>query len=133
MKMRGQNYESHATHLQVYRCGHLQGGWRVGEYYRLRANWWGEEKDKAVVRAKEAGIEVREYDVTGGKSVEVVIDATVTKRLSECATKIASHQAAADRFQIESSAYGSQPAGREYDLDPSDVVYFRLAGGARGD
>ena len=76
---------------------------------------------------------VREFDVTGGKKVEVVIDRTITKRLSECASNIDNHRRWANRFRIEADAYGTQPPGREYDLDPEDVVYFRLAGGARGD
>ena len=103
------------------------------QYHQTRLDWWKIEQGKTTAKAQEAGIEVREFDVTGGKKVEVVIDHTITMRLSECASKIDNHRRWADRFRIEADAYGTQPPGREYDLDPDDVVYFRLAGGARGD
>jgi hypothetical protein len=63
-------------------------------------------------------------------AVQVVLDPTVDARLHECATKIASHRKAADDFQIQAAAYGTQPT-RAYDLHPDDILYFRLAGGPR--
>lgn len=103
------------------------------EYHEQRVTWWRIEYDKAVEAAKAKGIEVREYDVTGGKQAQLVIDPGLSARISQCTSKIASHQAAADRFKIEAAAYGSQsdPLAGAYKLDPDDVVYFRLAGGPR--
>lgn len=100
------------------------------DYHAKRVEWWKNEQEEAVKRAREAGVEVREVDVTGGKRVDVVLDPTVSIRLQECVNKITAHQRAADRFQIEDAAYRTQ-AVRTFDLHPDDVVYFRLAGGPR--
>jgi hypothetical protein len=112
-------------------------GERIGQaadlecsYHCERMAWWKKEQDVAITKARSAGVEVREYDGTGGKSVQVVLDPTLSSRLSECASKINSHRAAADRFQIEAACYSTQ-ADRMYELHPDDVVYFRLAGGPR--
>lgn len=100
------------------------------DYHRDRAAWWKLEQDEAIQKAKAAGVEVREYDFTGGKGVQVVLDPSLVSRLSECASKIASHKKAADDFQIQAATYSTQ-AGRIYELHPDDVIYFRMAGGPR--
>lgn len=97
------------------------------QYHVGRVDFWTAEQEIAIAKAKESGVEIRELDVTGGKRVDVILDPTIGGRLQECANKIHSHQAAADRFQIEAAAYGTQP-DRSYDLHPDDVIYFRLAG-----
>lgn len=100
------------------------------KYHLERLEYWKGEQDKAAAKAKTAGVEVREYDVTGGKRVDVVLDPTVSTRLQECANKIASHRKAADQFRIEAITYGTQ-AERSYELHGDDVIYFRLAGSER--
>lgn len=100
------------------------------EYHDDRIRWWEDERNVAIAACKSAGFTVKEYDITGGKRTEMVVDPTLQRRVDEAISKIAKHQAARDRFRIEAGAYGVQPS-REYELDPDDVVYFRLAGGAR--
>lgn len=99
-------------------------------YHAERLTYWRAEQELAITKAKATGIDVREYEVTGGKQVNVVVDPEVTNRLNICASKMNSHRAAADRFQIEADCYGTQP-DRAYEMHPDDVVYFRLAGGPR--
>lgn len=96
------------------------------DYHQQRLEYWRAEREKAVATAKTAGFEVREYEVTGGKNANIVIDPEVTARLNVCLAKISSHHKAADVFQIEAAIYGEQ-AGRTYELHIDDVVYFRLA------
>lgn len=100
------------------------------DYHKLRLDYWKIEQEKAIEAAKTAGFNVREYEVTGGKQVNVVVDPEVVARLNIVASKINSHRQAADRFQIESATYATQPT-RTYELQPDDVMYFRLAGGPR--
>ncbi len=120
-------------HLFQFDAGQIgKAAMAEATYHHARVGFWKAEQEKAIVKAKEAGVEIREHDVTGGKSVEVVVDPTVSNRLTVCANKIRTHQEAADRFVIEADAYDSQNT-RVYDLDPDDVVYFRLAGGDRED
>jgi len=104
--------------------------WCEYTYHDGRLTYWKEAQELAIKKAKDAGVDIREYDVTGGKRVEMVIDPTLTTRLNECASKVQSHRAAADKFKIEAECYGTQE-GRVYELHPDDVVYFRLAGGSR--
>lgn len=100
------------------------------EYHTKCAIWWKAEQERAILKAKSAGVEVREYEYTGGKGVQVVLDPTVDSRLHKCAQKITAHQKAADDFQIQAACYGTQTE-RTYELHPDDVIYFRLAGGPR--
>jgi hypothetical protein len=100
------------------------------KYHRDRGQWWKSEQERAIAAAKEKGVEVREYDVTGGKSLQIVLDPSLDKRLSVCANKINSHWAAADRFKIEADCYVTQ-GSRTFELHPDDAVYFRLCGGPR--
>lgn len=102
------------------------------EYHDSRLAFWHEEYAKAVARAKEAGIEVKEYAVTGGMQATVNINPEVSNRLSQCYSKINEHRKAVDDFQIQAAAYGTQ-ANRVYELHPDDVIYFRLAGGPRSE
>ncbi len=101
-------------------------------YHQSRLDYWIEEQEKAIVKAKASGVDVREYDVTGGKQVNIVVDPEVNSRLQICAQKINSHRSSADKFKIEAAAYGTQ-AERVYECQPDDVIYFRLAGGVRDD
>lgn len=100
------------------------------DYHKDRLGYWKGRQDVAADRAREAGVEVREIDVTGGKRIDVVLDPTVTAELYLCSTKISSHRTAADQFQIQAATYGSN-AERSFELHPDDVIYFRLAGGPR--
>lgn len=100
------------------------------EYHDSRVAFWVKERSDAIDACKTAGFTVKEYTVTGGTRAEMVVDPTLQRRVDEAVNKIATHQAARDRFRVEAGAYGAQPT-RDYELDPDDVVYFRLAGGNR--
>jgi hypothetical protein len=102
------------------------------DYHRERVAFWQIEQDRAAERARAAGVDVREYAVTGGKRVQMVVDPDIQTRLNEAGSKIDSHRAASDKFKIEADCYGTQP-DRSYELHPDDVIYFRLAGGPRED
>lgn len=95
------------------------------KHHQDRITWWKVEQEAAIVKAKAAGVEVRESDVTGGKRVDVIIDPSVQSRLSECASKINSHRQKAERFELEADAYETQ-SGMPFELDPDDVVYFGI-------
>jgi hypothetical protein len=100
------------------------------EYHGNRVIFWKKEQRDAIDKAKALGLEVSEYQVTGGVHAQMVINPTLQARINECANKIQTHQRAADAFQIEAAAYGTQ-AERVYQLHADDVIYFRLAGSHR--
>jgi len=105
---------------------------REAEQREERVAWWTTEYERAVVEAKEAGVTVREYDVTGGKRAAIGIDTRLTARVDEAYAKRRAHQEKADQYRIEAASYGTQP-DRTYELDSDDVMHWRLAGGARDD
>ena len=105
---------------------------REAQYHRNRLQFWDQEKNVAVEAIKGAGLQVRQYEVTGGMTTQVVFDPTLQARLSQCESKIIIHKRAKDEYQIHAACYGTQP-DRSYELNPDDVIYFRLAGGARED
>jgi hypothetical protein len=100
------------------------------EYHEERIRFWENARDGAIAACKSAGFTVKEHAISGGKRAEMVIDQTFQRRVDEAVSKVSSHQSARDRYRIEAGAYGAQPSGY-FDLDPDDVVYFRLAGGSR--
>jgi uncharacterized coiled-coil DUF342 family protein len=108
------------------------------DYHKDRLTYWRVEQDKEIEKAKAltATVRVQEQAITGGKRVQVIADITgvqeINWRLIECGNKIDSHRSKADEYHLKAAAYGTQP-NREYELDPSDVQYFRLAGGTRDD
>lgn len=102
------------------------------QYHTQRLDFWNKEYEIAVAKVKEKGVEVREYAVTGGMRTQIVLDPTLQSRMDECRSKIFDHRKAADDFQIQAAAYGTQ-SERAYELHPDDVIYFRLAGGARAE
>jgi hypothetical protein len=101
-------------------------------YHKDRLQYWNIAMGLAIESAKNAGLKVEEYAVTGGKRVQMVVDPSIQGRLNECGAKIDKHRTAADHFQIEASTYVTQ-SERSYELQPDDVIYFRLAGNPRED
>lgn len=108
------------------------------DYHNDRLVWWRTEQQVQIEKAHglTAIVKVREQAITGGKRVEVYADITgvqeINWRLSECGNKIDLHRRMADEYNLKGAAYSTQ-ADRYYELDPSDVQYFRLAGGPRDD
>lgn len=96
------------------------------KYHEGRLSFWKDEQKKAAAKAKDAGVEIREYEVTGGVNVDVVVDPSVVNRLNECKNKIRRHQEKIEEYTQEAAAYGSQPPGTLYTLDPEDVVHFGI-------
>src|SRR5216117_3578670 len=60
-------------------------------YHEQRGEFWRGEREKAVTAIKGAGLEVREYEVTGGKETQVVLDLALQGRLNICSQKIREH------------------------------------------
>lgn len=103
-------------------------------YHEIRASWWTAEYGMAVEKVRAtAFVEIREYEVTGGKRADVVVnygDPAAYKRMGEAFQKWEEHRLAAERYRTDARLYRTQ-AGRVYELDTDDVHYFRLGGEAR--
>lgn len=110
-----------------------KGAAAEAKYHEERATWWSNEYEQIATEAKEKGVEIRHFEVTGGKRAQLSIDARLSNRLEEAGRKRSEHQAQAERYKVEAAAYGSQPESLSYGLDGDDVMYWRLAGGTRED
>lgn len=99
-------------------------------HHRERLLYWEAELDRSIATVKEtASIVVREFDVTGGKRVDLAIDfgdGAARRRMEEAQRKIEQHRADAERFEAEALLYGSQDRARRYELDADDVRALRL-------
>lgn len=93
--------------------------------HRAREKDWQAEYEKNVIEARAAGIDVREFEVTGGKRADVVIDPTVAKRLGESYQKRDEHRRAAEAFEGWAAVMAAQEAGH-LDLHHDDVLFFGL-------
>ncbi len=61
-------------------------------YHTERLNWWGAELASSETALRERGVEFREYQQTGGSRLETVLDPDLSRRVSECRSKIDHHR-----------------------------------------
>jgi hypothetical protein len=113
-----------------------QAARELQSYHAARLGYWQKEQEGIVEAARNltATVKVREQNVTGGKRYEIVADITGAQdlnwKLQTAGGKIDQHRTKVDEYGLKAAAYETQPA-RAYELDPSDVQYFRLSGGPR--
>jgi hypothetical protein len=98
-------------------------------YHRRREDFWTDERQEALTAIQETGVDVREFDVTGGKKAQVVIDPTLSERLNECQAKLATHQDQAEKYEGWTHvlrATVDRGDAVTLKLDHEDVRYFGL-------
>jgi hypothetical protein len=96
------------------------------QYHRDRYDYWDGEIAAAEAAIQEKGIDIRSYDVTGGKRHEVVIDPALSNRLSEAEGKRQQHGRKADEYRDWCRVLELDPEKR-LELDFNDVLFFGLA------
>jgi hypothetical protein len=111
-----------------YTVGDLLAAARQKEaYHRGRREWWDGEYKVAAQKARDAGVEVREYDVTGGKNAQMVFDPVLQARVNECAQKRESHRKRAEEFAQWVAVLESQALGIPFDVNMDDALFFGVA------
>jgi histidinol-phosphate/aromatic aminotransferase/cobyric acid decarboxylase-like protein len=103
-----------------------KGARQKADYHQERVDWWTSERERVVAELRESGLEITEYEVTGGQRHDVQFDPKLTKRLSEAQSKIGSHARERDRYAMFARVLAAQD-GRPLKLHPEDVDYFGLA------
>jgi hypothetical protein len=96
-------------------------------YHERRGEFWRAEREKAVAAVKGAGFEVREYEVTGGKDVQVVVDQTLSARLGQCSAKIREHIGKIKEYRQWVAVLETQDLHEHIDLHMDDALYFGVA------
>lgn len=113
-----------------YTARNLADGAKSQREFRLgRVAFWQDAKTRTMVEVKESGIEVSESagasvsNYTTGRGPQVMVRADLQGKLSECHTKIAEHQQAADDYAGWIQVLEANPEVR-LKLTHADWLYF---------
>jgi len=103
---------------------------REAEYHERRASYWQMEYDDAVgIVESTIGAKVAKHAITGGYTVEVVIDygdPDAYHQMQRAFKKLHDHKEAARELRSKEELYRTQ-VSRTYELDSADVHYFNLS------
>ena len=106
------------------------------QYHEDRTAYWQGVFDKAYAEVeKSIGAKITKQSVTQGEVYNVVVDygdPDAYRRMNLAQSKLETHKEQAERLRTDAKVYGTQ-GDRTYDLDTSDVHYYRLGGGPRED
>ncbi len=105
---------------------------KEAEHYRAGISYREDEYNTLIDNFREKGGKVLIHEDAKDlrDKIEVVGDENLTNDIDECLSKKDSYRANVVRFEMQAVAYGSQ-GNLLYDLDSTDVIYFRLAGPSR--
>ena len=95
------------------------------DHHESRQAFWAAELVTAKEAFKGAGVEFREYPVTGGTRMDAVIDPARQARLNECQGKVAEHQKKREEYDRWARGFRAN-ADSHFVLDPDDIAYFGL-------
>jgi hypothetical protein len=99
------------------------------QYHEGRLRYWQGEREIAKEAVQHAGFKVVEYEVTGGKDVQVQVDPAPVQRLNQCNMKIREHQPKIKEYRQWVATLATQLTSppTKIDLTMEDALYFGLA------
>ena len=95
------------------------------DYHALRQATWDVELVTAKEAFKGAGVEFREYQITGGTRMDAVIDPAKQARLNECQGKVEEHRKKREEYDRWARGFRAN-SDAHFALDPDDIAYFGL-------
>lgn len=95
------------------------------EYHRKREAHWKAEREASEQKIRDAGVQMDELEVSGGRQFNVDIDRNLKRRYETAASKEAEHQDSAEEYEKFARALELRPEQR-IELDVDDVRYFGL-------
>lgn len=98
------------------------------EYHQKRLEFWEQERETIKGEIEEAGLQIRERQVTGGVNYEVVADQELQARFNECHRKIDHHNEQVEEYCQWWRVLGNRPKDEEMWLDMEDILYFNPEG-----
>lgn len=106
-----------------------EGAAKQKEFRIGRVEWWTEAKAMVMAEVKESGLEVSESVAAGISNYtqmagpQVMVRGDLQKKLSECHTKIQTHQQAADEYDGWVQVLAANPEAR-LKLTHADWLFF---------
>lgn len=95
------------------------------DHHEKREAFWASELETAKEAFKGAGVEFREYPVTGGSRLEAVMDPDRQRRLNECQARVAEHHGKREEYDRWARGFRANDS-THFALDPDDIAYFGL-------
>jgi len=95
------------------------------DHHKDRHAYWTAELEAAKEAFRSAGVEIREYPVTGGTRLQGVIDPSVQQRMDECHKKVDEHDRKREEYDRWARGFRAN-AEAHFALDPDDIAYFGL-------
>jgi hypothetical protein len=95
------------------------------QHHEARLLFWETTKAVAETELRDSGISLRDYEVSGGKRIEAVVDPSLSNRYSEATERVDSHYfklGEYDRYIRAFAASGS----KVFELTIDDMNYFGL-------
>jgi hypothetical protein len=119
MSLRDKIQFSYTGHVLAQACA----GRRA--HHEGRREFWAAELEAAKAAFREAGVEFREHQVTGGTRLSAVMDPERQRRLDECQGKVTEHQQKTEEYDRWYRGFQANQ-GPHFTLDPEDIAYFGL-------
>jgi hypothetical protein len=94
-------------------------------YHNGRVAFWESQHADAEDKLRSGGIQLRHFDVSGGKRTEAQLDAGLAKRVGECEARMKENRQAVNRF-VAFRALFLLTKGQEHELSVDDVLYFNI-------
>lgn len=98
-------------------------------YHRERLQWWQEEFDKAEAKLKAEGLTFRNYDHTGGRGVEAVVDRSLSDQVGRCQHSIKAHQNKIAEYEAYAFGLSRKQPGELLPMTPNDLRWAGFVGG----
>lgn len=98
------------------------------EHHQKRLDYWKDEREFIKEKIEEAGLQIRERQVTGGTNYEVVADQELQQRFNQCHRKIDQHREKIEEYDKWVKVLRNRPETEPIWLDMEDILYFNPEG-----
>lgn len=110
--------------LFEYRAGQvLAQAKKMLAWHEHRHAWWAGENETAVKTAKDRGMSVKEFQVSGGVQAQMQVDPLIQQRLNQTFSKMREHEARVGLYKMWCSALAENEDSK-LRLDAQDLEFF---------
>lgn len=95
------------------------------EHHEARLLFWETTKAIAEAELRETGISLKDYEVSGGKRIEAIVDQSISNRYNEATERVSSHQFRMDEYARYIRAFAAS-GSKVFELTVDDMNFFGL-------